>query len=123
MLVPVYADADANQGQVAVSPQVQQNLGMRTAEVKRGSIAQRVEAVGTIAFNERDQAVVRARATGFVERLHVRAAGPRRRGAPLVDLYVPEWVAAQEEFLSIRRMRGTDLAPLIDGARQRSRRE
>ena len=73
MLVPVYADGDGDQSQVTVSPRVQQNLGMRTAEVKRGSMAQRVEAVGTIAFNERDQAVVQARATGFVERLYVRA--------------------------------------------------
>src|SRR4029078_6047969 len=78
--------------------------------------------VGTIAFNERDQAVVQARAAGFVERLYVRATLDRvAKGAPLVELYVPEWVAAQEEFLSIRRMRGTDLALLIDGARQRMR--
>jgi Cu(I)/Ag(I) efflux system membrane fusion protein len=34
---------------------------------------------------------------------------------------VPEWIAAQEEFLSVRRMQGSDLAPLIDGARQRMR--
>jgi Cu(I)/Ag(I) efflux system membrane fusion protein len=121
-LVPMYADGEADQSQVAISPRVQQNLGMRTAEVKRGSMAQRVEAVGTIAFNERDQAVVQARATGFVERLHVRATLDRvGKGAPLVELYVPDWVAAQEEFLSIRRMQGTDLAPLVDGARQRMR--
>ncbi len=31
------------------------------------------------------------------------------------------WIAAQEEFLSVRRMQGTDLAPLVDGARQRMR--
>ena len=122
MLVPMYAEGDSDQGQVAVSPRMQQNLGMRTAEVKRGSIAQKVEAVGTIAFNERDQAVVQARATGFVERVYVRATLDRiAKGAPLIDLYVPEWVAAQEEFLSIRRMQGTELALLIDGARQRMR--
>jgi len=36
-------------------------------------------------------------------------------------LYVPELVAAQEEFLSVRRMQGTELAALVDGARQRMR--
>jgi Cu(I)/Ag(I) efflux system membrane fusion protein len=122
MLVPVYAESDTDQGQVAISPRVQQSLGMRTAEVTRGRIAQRVEAVGTIAFNERDQAVVQARAAGFVERLHVRATLDRvAKGTPLVELYVPDWVAAQEEFLSIRRMQGTELASLVDGARQRMR--
>ena len=43
------------------------------------------------------------------------------KGQPLVDLYVPDWVAAQEDFLSVRRMRGTDLADLVDAARARMR--
>ena len=87
-----------------------------------GVLAPQVSAFGNIAYNERDQAIVQARATGFVERLHVRATLDRvGKGQPLVDLYVPEWIAAQEEFLSVRRMEGTDLAPLVDGARQRMR--
>ena len=43
------------------------------------------------------------------------------KGQPLVDLYVPDWVAAQEEFLAIKRMQGNDLTSLVDGARQRMR--
>ena len=43
------------------------------------------------------------------------------KGQPLVELYVPDWVAAQEEFLAIQRMQGHDLASLVDGARQRMR--
>jgi hypothetical protein len=43
------------------------------------------------------------------------------QGPALADLYVPDWIAAQEEFLSVRRMQGTDLAGLVDGARQRMR--
>jgi Cu(I)/Ag(I) efflux system membrane fusion protein len=43
------------------------------------------------------------------------------RGQPLAELYVPDWMAAQEEFLSVRRMQGTELAFLVDGARQRMR--
>src|SRR5882757_9484964 len=122
MLVPVYAGGDADQGQVAVSPRMQQDLGVRTAAVARTTMAMHVEAAGTIAFNERDQAVVQARATGYVEHLYVRATLDRvAKGQPLVDLYVPDWVAAQEEFLSVRRMQGTDLAVLVDGARQRMR--
>jgi len=123
MLVPVYADSDGGDGsKVTVSPRIQQNLGVRTAPVTEGTLAPQVAAVGSIAFNERDQAVVQARATGFVERLHVRATLDRvAKGQPLAELYVPDWIAAQEEFLSVRRMQGTDLAPLVDGARQRMR--
>jgi len=122
MLVPVYADGDGDQSQVAVSPRLQQSLGVRTAEVTRGMMTMRVEAAGSIAFNERDQAVVQARATGYVERLYVRATLDHvAKGQSLVDLYVPDWVAAQEEYLSVRRMRGADLAVVVDGARQRMR--
>ena len=122
MLVPVYADGDTDQGKVTVSSRIQQNLGVRTAEVTEGTLSPQVSAVGSIAFNERDQAIVQARATGYVERLQVRATLDRvSKGQALAELYVPEWVAVQEEFLAVRRMQGHDLAPLVDGARQRMR--
>ena len=122
MLVPVYTSGDADQGKVTVSPRIQQNLGVRTAMVTEGTLSPQISAVGSIAYNERDQATVQARATGYVERLHVRATLDRvAKGQPLVDLYVPDWVAAQEEFLAIKRMQGNDLASLVDGARQRMR--
>lgn len=122
MLWPVYAGDDSDQGKVVVSPRIQQNLGIRTAAVTEGILSPQVSAVGAIAFNERDQVIVQARATGYVERLRVRATLDRvAKGQPLAELYVPDWIAAQEEFLSVRRMQGTDLAALVDGARQRMR--
>ena len=124
MLVPVYADGDGgNDGsKVTISSRIQQNLGVRTAEVTEGVLSPQVSAVGNISFNERDQAFVQARATGYIERLYVRATLDRvRKGQVLAELYVPDWIAAQEEFLSVRRMLGTDMAALIDAARQRMR--
>ena len=123
MLVPVYADTDGDSGsQVTVSPRLQQNLGVRSAEVVLGSLSPQVSAVGSIAWNERDQALVQARAGGFVERLWVRATLDRvAKGQALAELYLPEWSAAQEEFLALRRMPGSGLAVLVDGARQRMR--
>jgi len=122
MLVPVYADGDSDGSKVTVSPRIQQNLGVRSAEVTQGTLSPQVAAVGSITWNERDQVIVQARATGFVERLHVRATLDRvAKGQPLAELYVPEWIAAQEEFLSVRRMQGTELAALVEGARQRMR--
>lgn len=125
-LVPVYADdGSSDSGGVRVSARIQQSLGVRTAEVKHGTLSPRVQVAGNIAFNEREQAVVQARATGYIERLHVRATLDRvTQGQALADVYVPDWVAAQEEFLSVRRMQalqGSDLAALLDGARQRMR--
>jgi Cu(I)/Ag(I) efflux system membrane fusion protein len=122
MLVPVYDGGAGDEGKVTVSPRIQQNLGLRTAEVTEGRLSSQVSAVGSIAFNERDQVIVQARATAYVEHLYVRASlDPVRQGQALADLYVPDWIAAQEEFLALRGMQGANLASLVDAARQRMR--
>ena len=122
MLVPVYADGAGDEGKVTVSPRVQQNLGIRIVEATRGPLATTVEVVGSVAYNERELAVVQARANGFLERLYVRATLDKvARGAPLAELLVPDWVAAQEEFLAVSRMSEAGVATLREGARQRMR--
>ena len=125
-LVPMYADGGNDEGTVAISSRVQQNLGVRVAEVKLGSLTSTVEAVGSVAYNDRDVAVVQARSNGFLERLYVRAPlDPVRKGQPLAELYVPDWVAAQEEYLTAKRISAQStarsLAGLDEGARQRMR--
>jgi Cu(I)/Ag(I) efflux system membrane fusion protein len=114
-LVPKYAD-EAEAGTVAISPQVVQNLGVRTIEAKTGSIESRFEAVGSVAYNERGVVQLQARATGFVEKLHARAPlDAVREGAPLVEILYPEWTGAQEEFLFLLKSG----SPLAAAARQR----
>ena len=121
-LVPVYGGSDGDDGKVSISSRVQQNLGMRTALVASGKLSAGFVAVGSVAYNERDVALVQARSNGFIERLYVRAPlDPVRKGQPLAELYVPDWIAAQEEFLTVRGMQGSGMASLVDGARQRMR--
>ncbi|WP_440963186.1 efflux RND transporter periplasmic adaptor subunit [Massilia sp. GER05] len=122
-LVPVYADEAQSEGGVAVSPGVQQNLGIRIAEVRKGSLASTLDAVGNVAFNERDLVLLQARSSGYVEKLFVRAPlDPVRKGQALLQLYVPDWVAAQEEYLAIKRMpAGGETVGLLDAALQRLR--
>lgn len=121
-LVPVYEDSGGSTGGASVDARMQQSLGVRTTEVIKGTVTPGVEAVGSVAYNERDVAVVQARSNGFVEKLYVRAPlDPVRKGQPLAELYVPDWVAAQEEYLSARRLAGTRMESLIEGARQRMR--
>jgi membrane fusion protein, copper/silver efflux system len=121
-LVPVYEEGGGTASGITIDPRMQQSLGVRTAEVTKGAVTPVVEAVGSVGYNERDVAAVQARSNGFLERLYVRAPlDPVRKGQPLAELYIPDWVAAQEEYLSARRMAGTRLEGLIDGARQRMR--
>ncbi|MDX5410283.1 MAG: efflux RND transporter periplasmic adaptor subunit [Thauera sp.] len=123
MLVPAYAGGDTvDEGTLRISPRITQNLGMRTAEVDRGVVAPALEVVGTVEWNERGRVVLQARAAAFVERLHVRAELDRvAAGEALLDLYVPEWVAVQEEYLALRAMRAGSVAELVVAARQRMR--
>ncbi len=109
-LAPRYADEAAGEAGVRIDASVAQNLGVRLASVERASVARSVTAAGIIAFNERNVAIVQARAGGFVERAHRRAVGDVvRAGAPIVDIRVPEWAAAQAEYLAFRGT-GGDLA-------------
>jgi Cu(I)/Ag(I) efflux system membrane fusion protein len=125
-LVPVYADEAPDSGGVAINPRLQQSLGVRTAKAVAGSLSSAISAVGNVAYNERDVVIVQARSNGFVEKLFVRATlDPVRKGEPLAEVYVPEWIAAQEEYLAARRLR-TDvdalaLGGLADAAAQRMR--
>lgn len=115
-LIPRYADEGASEAGVRIDPGVSQNLGVRLATVERRDLARSVTAAGVIAFNERNLAIVQARASGFVERSYGRAIGDVvAAGAPIVDIRVPEWTAAQAEYLALRGA-GGDLA---DAARRR----
>jgi Cu(I)/Ag(I) efflux system membrane fusion protein len=119
-LVPKYADEGGDEGTVSISPRVVQNLGIRTAEARPGSLAPKLTAVGSVEYNERSVVLVQPRANGFVEKLYVRAPlDPVREGEPLVEILFPEWAAAQEEFLLLRRLTSPDAEALKAAARQR----
>ena len=118
-LVPKYAE-EIEGGAVTISPQVVQNLGVRTAVVKKGTLEQRFDTVGTVAYNERGVVQLQARAAGFVEKLHTRAPlDPVKKGAPLVDMLYPEWAGAQEEYLLLMQNKSEEQRPLAQAARQR----
>jgi membrane fusion protein, copper/silver efflux system len=119
-LVPVYADEGADEGKISISPRVVQNLGVRTIEAVKGSIAQKVDAAGSVAYNERNVAVVQARVSAYVEKLYARAPlDSVRKGQALVQMLAPEWVAVQEEYLALRRMQLSGMEELRSAARQR----
>jgi Cu(I)/Ag(I) efflux system membrane fusion protein len=116
-LVPKYAEEGAAGGGVRINPNIVQNLGLRLASVELGRFAQTIEAVGNIGFNQRNVAIVQSRTPGFVSRVYGRApADVIHRGAPLVDLLVPEWAGAEAEFLALVRSGDRDL---IEAGRQR----
>ncbi|MGO3027637.1 efflux RND transporter periplasmic adaptor subunit [Pseudomonas helleri] len=118
-LVAQYADDKADAQTLRVDPGQSENLGVRLATVSRGMLATRIMASGVLGFNERDVAVVQARTPGFVERVYNLAPGDvLKPDAALADVLVPEWAAAQEEFLALKRVGDS---ALLAAARQRLR--
>lgn len=117
-LVPRYAD-ESTGASVNIDASIVQNLGIRTGKVARETLDDTTEATGILAFNARDLAIVQTRSGGFVERVYgLSPDDVVEKGAPLVDLLVPEWLAAQEEYLAMRQLQEPELTA---AARQRMR--
>jgi Cu(I)/Ag(I) efflux system membrane fusion protein len=120
-LVPVYADdaSDDPAGTISISPQVVNNFGVRSAEVRRAPLGSEIRTVGYVRYDEERLVHIHPRLEGWVERLFVTASGdPVTKDQPLYELYSPQLVAAQEELvLALRR----DNAVLVQAAEDRLR--
>jgi Cu(I)/Ag(I) efflux system membrane fusion protein len=80
-------------------------LGVTFARAAMRPIAQGTRAVGTLTYAEPRREYVNARVMGWVERLYADYTGkPVRKGEPLLALYGPELLSAQEEYLSAKRL-------------------
>ncbi|WP_111978749.1 efflux RND transporter periplasmic adaptor subunit [Algibacillus agarilyticus] len=103
-LVPVYDDGgkgpDEGAGTIRISPDVVNNLGVRTTQVGYKSLHTEIKTVGYVTYNEDKLVHIHPRVQGWVEKLHVKAEGdPVEQGQALYDIYSPELVNAQEELL------------------------
>ena len=100
--IPVYEgeEAPAKAGTVKISLDKVQLLGVRTEPAAERELRRAVQAVGTIQANERLLYKVTPRFEGWIEKLHVNTTGQAvTRGQPLMEVYSPELVTAQEEYL------------------------
>jgi Cu(I)/Ag(I) efflux system membrane fusion protein len=102
-LVPVYDDGKSpieGAGTIRISPDVVNNLGVRTTQVGYKSLHTEIKTVGYVAYNEDKLVHIHPRVQGWIEKLHVKAEGdPVEKGQALYDIYSPELVNAQEELL------------------------
>ena len=104
-LVPVYADEAGAlpEGAVRLDPTFLQRVGVRTGVVERRDLRQTIRTVGTLAHNDRQIAWVNTKFDGWVENVAVNYLGETvEEGQVLFDIYSPELVAAQNEYLQTR---------------------
>ncbi len=90
---------------VHLTPEEERALGVSYTTVGRETLTKTIRTVGEIIAPESRVAEVTPKIEGFVERLMVSTTGETvHRGQPILTLYSPALVAAQEEFLTAQRL-------------------
>jgi Cu(I)/Ag(I) efflux system membrane fusion protein len=110
--IPVYADEGSGTvpGTVKINPERIQMLGVRTEAASLRPMAHTVRAVGTVAADERRIGLVNPKFQGWIEKLLVNTTGQAvRRGEALLEVYSPDLVLAQQEYL-VARSAAADMA-------------
>jgi len=103
-LVPVYEDVGGEEGTIRVDPNTIQSIGVRTTPVTVGELKKTIRTVGRVTYDERRIGTVNAKIGGWIEKLYVNTTGEKvRKGAPLLEIYSPDLVSAQQEYLIARR--------------------
>ncbi|NOX09243.1 MAG: efflux RND transporter periplasmic adaptor subunit [Gammaproteobacteria bacterium] len=103
-LIPFYEEAntgvDEGPGTIRISPDVVNNLGVRTAVAKYGTLHSEIKTVGYVQYDEDQLVHIHPRVKGWIEKLYIKASGdPVEKGEPLYEIYSPELVNAQEELV------------------------
>ncbi|MBL4607173.1 MAG: efflux RND transporter periplasmic adaptor subunit, partial [Pseudomonadales bacterium] len=98
-LVPVYNE-ETSAGTVKISPEVINNLGVRTALIERKPLVNNIKTVGYVGYNEETLIHIHPRTEGWIETLYIKSSGEKvNAGQALYSLYSPTLVNAQEELL------------------------
>jgi membrane fusion protein, copper/silver efflux system len=92
---------------VEIPTDKQQLIGVRTVQAAIRPLNRVIRTVGRIEYDERKLATANTKIEGWIEKLHVDYTGRYvKKGEPLAEIYSPELVATQQEFLNILRWAG-----------------
>ncbi len=85
---------------ITIDPAVVQNMGVRAAVVVRAPISRVIRATGKIEYDEQKLSIVSGKVGGWIEKVYHQKAGAFvKKGEPLYEIYSPELVSAQREYL------------------------
>jgi len=120
---------------VEISPEKQQLIGVKIAEVAVRPLQKIIRTVGRIEYDERLIATANTKIEGWIERLYVDYTGRYvSKGEPLAEIYSPDLYATQQEYLHLLQwekqrsasnnaagndMLSSDSKALVEAARQR----
>lgn len=102
-LVPVY-EGDENVEGIKIDPVTVQNIGVKTEIVKKQKLNNIIRTTGKVDYDERKVTTITTKVMGWVEKLFVDYTGKYiSKGQPLFEIYSPELVSTQEEYLQAIR--------------------
>jgi Cu(I)/Ag(I) efflux system membrane fusion protein len=123
--------ADGEARPIELTVEAARRIGVTYATAALKPFRREARLVGSVTYDETRVVIVTPKFEGWIERLYVDFTGaPVRRGQPLMDVYSPMLVAAQEELILAGRLAadagtgGSDrarssAAELLDAARMR----
>jgi Cu(I)/Ag(I) efflux system membrane fusion protein/cobalt-zinc-cadmium efflux system membrane fusion protein len=102
-LVPVYeeeGEAKDPVSTISIDPGTMQSMGVRLGRVQRKQLIKYIRTVGSITYDETKIYTINTKYNGWIEKLHINFVGDEvKKGQHLFDIYSPELVTAQEEYL------------------------
>ncbi len=119
-MVPVYSEEAGPS--VTINPNVQQNMGVRTASVTRGPLTRRVRAFGVLKIPEPRMHDISLKVGGWIDKLYADQEGMHvMAGEPLFDLYSPDLQVAEAELIGAIQAQKSLPAGTGQGLRRDSR--
>lgn len=89
---------------IEVPVEKQAKIGLRVAKAERKKVEHTIRTVGTVMADQAKEVRVHTKIKGWIERMHADSVGkPVKKNQPLFDLYSPDLVATQEEYLAARQ--------------------
>ncbi|NOR14069.1 MAG: efflux RND transporter periplasmic adaptor subunit [Candidatus Aminicenantes bacterium] len=100
-LVPVYEGEEAGgAGSIMIDGTLQQNMNLRVADVEQRDMSNVIRVYGRVTYAQDKEYSVNTKISGWVEKLYVNTLGQKvRKGQTLLEIYSPELVSTQEEYL------------------------
>ncbi len=122
-LIPVYEDevGEVEAGTVLIDPVTVQNIGVKTEKAESRRLHKVIRTVGRVDYDETKMTDVNTKIAGWVEKLFVDYTGQKvKKGDRLLEIYSPDLVSTQEEYLTALRYRETlsksPFADIVAGA-------
>jgi len=102
--------------QVELTPAQQKLIGVKTFKAALMPMKKVIRAVGRVEADESRQASVNAKLEAWIEKLYVDRTGSYiKKGEKLAELYSPELIATQQEFLTALKWTRQTTASATDG--------